>query len=109
MILYVLRALQQFITLICFFFCRPDFSTGLAWLGGGYQQHDWKCESQTESDWSEGDEGGGCDRNHNNLPRWGQNLDCDTDSDKKCSFNSFCDGFSDQKDFAAKCKHNYCK
>jgi len=86
---------------------RPDFSTGLAWLGGGYQQHDWKCESQTESDWSEGDEGGGCDRNHNNLPRWGQNLDCDTDSDKKCSFNSFCDGFSDQKDFAAKCKHNY--
>jgi len=91
---------------------RPDFSRGLAWLGGaGYHlpphhHHDWKCESQAESDWSEGEEGG-WDRNHNNLARWGQNLDCDTKKEKKCSFNSFCDGFSDQKHGATKCKHNY--
>lgn len=91
---------------------RPDFSTGLDWLGGGYHfqptpQHDWKCESQSESDWGESDQG--CDRNHNS---WGENLHCDTNADKKCSFNSFCDGFLDQSfpgnqggPDTCKCKH----
>ena len=78
---------------------RSDFSTGLNWLGGGYtfqpnSQHDWKCESQSEDDWEEEDSG--CDKNHNNLPSWGESLDCDTNANKKCSFNSFCDRFSDQ-------------
>lgn len=98
---------------------RSDFSTGLDWLGGGYpflptSQHDWKCESQSESDWEEEDSG--CDKNHNNLPSWGESLNCDTNADKKCSFNSFCDGFSDQtssgnkwnqQPSTSKCKHNY--
>ena len=98
--------------------CRSDFSTGLNWLGGGYafqpnSQHDWKCESQSEDDWEEEDSG--CDKNHNNLPSWGESLNCDTNADKKCSFNSFCDGFSDQTSSGSqgpstsKCKHNYCK
>lgn len=80
---------------------RSEISTGLDWLGGGYPfqpsprpQHDWKCESQSEDDWEEED--AGCDKNHNNLTSWGESLHCDTNTNKTCSFNSFCDGFLDQ-------------
>jgi len=97
---------------------RSDFSTGLNWLGGGYafqpnSQHDWKCESQSEDDWEEEDSG--CDKNHNNLPSWAESLSCDTNADEKCSYNSFCDRFSDQtsgnqwnqRPSTSKCKHSY--
>jgi len=98
---------------------RSDFSAGLNWLGGGYSfqptsQHEWKCESQSEDDWE--DEDSGCDKNHNKLPGWGESLSCDTNAEKKCSYNSFCDRFSDQtssgnqwsqRPSTSKCKHNY--
>ena len=116
--------LQQTSCIDPHFYFRSEISTGLDWLGGGYPfqpsprpQHDWKCESQSEDDWEEED--AGCDKNHNNLTSWGESLHCDTNTNKTCSFNSFCDGFLDQTTSrtqrdqgpsTSECKiHCYCK